>query len=311
MSFHNVIRNLDHEVVGDDVFPIDSGRAYCRSNGLYADKIHTFPIDENFRCLGQKIQPTGGLYLGTGGLLNLKYLSQAKASHGILFDINPFQTIFWNVVIGSIRNNESYDAFKLSLNYSEIFTRKIIQRKLQRQSFSSAGSYTEKFDCNLNVSLLRRGFSHHSFCISSCLSDVNFHEDDYKHIRKMACDKKLSTLTLDMFDEASWVQLFKVLEAHHEENKDTPSIPNFVYVSSIFNFLHTQKDWTGKSLENISAPSFVMGDRTVILDNRTLYEPEEFLNHVLREKEKCQKLQPNHQVSVPAYGKGKLGLVFD
>lgn len=293
---------LDHEPVGEGLCPIPTGRAYMGSAGVYGDKIHVMPFGERFR---DGVEPRGGLYMGTAGLMNLAHIARIKPSHAILFDVNPFQTIFSNVVISAAKYNPNYEDFRRTLNYGEILTRRIMNRRLEGVRFSSIGSRTEIFDGGDKKTLSRKTFPSAAVSFSSHLDVMGFRREDYDYIHEMASKGRMSTLTLDVFDVAAWRQL----EAFLRVATGLPNKASVLYVSSIFSFVNADSDWTGRKLKEISLvglSNILDTKSSIVIDHQREYTAGQYYRF-LEEGKPWLSLNRGTKESVQVSGADRLG----
>lgn len=304
MNFYRHIRRLDHEVIGSKLVSIPTGRAYNGNRGLYADKIHIAPFSEK----PQKLNDIafGGLYMGTAGLMNLAYLAQIRPRYAVFFDVNPFQTVYNNVLLSIIRANETYDGFRQSANYAEDMAKRVISRKLAGVEFSSVGSWTSMISHDDGMSLSRRSFVGSAMLVSATLDQIGYTQSDYALIKEMADHNRVGTLTLDVFDEIAWQQLAQSLGGILND----PRMPLTFYFSSILNFARRESDWTGRPLNGANLSGFLscfpVRD-AVIVDNRGQYNGNEFQN-LMKEEKPWLLPHPTKtiKVSVPVFGAAPL-----
>lgn len=311
MNFYLRLRDLDHRLAGDSQCAIPTGRAYVGANGPYADKIHVIPFAEKLQNL-PSAEPR--LYMGTAGLMNFGHLRDIKPDYAILFDVNPFQIVFWNVVLSALRHNDTMEGFRQVLNYAEVISRRIISRKLGHIEFSSAGSWTEVLNQDDGVSLSRKAFTSSAASFSSYLDSISFSQEDYAFIKSMAEQGRIGTLTLDVFDPKAWEQLSAHLKELHAEDASVPLKADSLYLSSVLRFADNHSDWTGRTLKDLSMEglsAILDPSAGMVIDHRGHYTADHFYNQT--NKEKPWLLQPrtlSSRVSAPASGAGPLVPLF-
>jgi len=317
MDFYQSIRALDHQPVGESLCAIPTGRAYRNGSSLYADKIHVFPYGESLGVL-QSVPMYGvrppALYMGTAGLINIGNICKLKPSYAVLFDVNPLQTIFWNVVLSADKQNESYEGFRNTLDYSEIIAFNVIKQKWRNVQFSAPESMTSALHNGNPESLSRKTFPRCSQTFSTYLDEIRFTSDDYAYFHHMAVQGRIGTLTLDMFDHAGWRQLSASLCAMRAMDARLPQAVDNMYVSSVFRFVKADTDWTGRKLKEISSSGIfevLDPEKGVVMDWEGVYSIPEFKTCRMKGDTEwpSQKL-PTQKESAPALGAGRLALHF-
>lgn len=303
---------LDSQAVGDAQYAIPTGRAYRNAAGsFYADKIHIFPFGEKLRFEGD-LEPNGEtneprLYMGTAGLLNFGHIRAMRPSHVIFFDVNPFQTIFWNVVIDGVRSNEKYKDFCAMLNYAEVMTAKVVERRLKGHEYSARGSWTQILSHDDGVSLSRKSFARCAASFSSFLDQIKFSEDDYAFLRTLAAEGAIGTLTLDLFDEQGWAQLGTALRDMNARDNFMPAYADALYISSVLRFVDTQSDWTGRKMTGMTLGGLsqvLHPEKSIVMDYRGNYTPHQF-HSLMKEKKPWLYHRQEAKASAPEPGEGR------
>jgi hypothetical protein len=102
-DFARGLRALDHTLPGPDMVKTPGGRAYVVGGKPYFDDVHFEFVGEDWFShealraqLARSPELQGRVYAGAAGENNLSLIAASKAPAAILFDINPFQTQFWN-----------------------------------------------------------------------------------------------------------------------------------------------------------------------------------------------------------------------
>ncbi|PZQ46628.1 MAG: hypothetical protein DI551_04785 [Micavibrio aeruginosavorus] len=219
------------------------------------------------------------LYMGTAGLINFGHIRNIRPSYAVLFDVNPHQIIYWNVVLSGVRQNQTYEGFRSFLNYSEVISKNMIAQKLGGQEFSARHSMTNVFHDGDPQSLSRQTFFYSARSFSSYMDEINFDEKDYALLRGMVMEDRIGALTLDVFDVEGWQQFSGFLKEMRADYSDFPKAVDTIYVSSVFRFVKADTDWTGRkinTLNNNGIFSILDAQKSVVIDSATVYSVSEF-----------------------------------
>ena len=246
---------LNHTPTQDDMVILPGiGRAYARDNalGYYAASIHSNavsvdsePHTELLRALEKKNGfGRGSIYMGCAGFLNLSYIAATRPAGAVLFDINPLQTLFWKRVIGGLAQSRSFHSFrKYMQNLGPLLEGDVIK---------GCGSVALSSQAIVPVptQALTRGPRVFGLFRECAVTDsfewwaANTPEwrwcgTDYQYLHHMAASSALGALTLDLKDDAAWVQLGDHL-------RDCERHVQFMYESNTRHFIASGRDWSGQ-----------------------------------------------------------------
>lgn len=237
------LRALNQTIPSPATIAIPGGRAYSttRQFGFHAGQIHMELIGESAIAddfLGWLNGPAmGGLYMGCGGMVNLSLIASAKSQGAILFDLNPFQTMFWNRIIPLIAAIPDAQTFVsvyrhaetlMSSNLTQIFGDMTIQH-----NYAHALEPGDKPGRALRAKLDPDDFT------NTDVIEYDWLRRGYSHLHDMARAGAIGAVTLDATDAAGWKQIGDVL------NKRDLKIDG-IYFSNIFLFLSHPFDWSGR-----------------------------------------------------------------
>ncbi len=229
------------------------GRAYKSPGGFHVDQVHLAPIQEDIgahsklqRCFLSAAQPPPiRFYMGVAGILNLNYLAALKPEKAILYDINPLQTGFWEIVFDGLANSPRAVHFSrfmsrdLGPQVTDMATRFAVLLP-RRKSESSA----------LIAQTPIRGVPKiHSWIMEAQIDSVFM--GHYEHLHEMARSGNIGSITLDISDTQACRQLHELFMQEHRAGEFPGA--DAMYVSNVFEFLSRPGkdlfDWAGRPVD--------------------------------------------------------------
>lgn len=220
----------------------------------YAGPVHMGVVGENIACHEDHMRTIAstpalkyGIHAGAAGFINLAYMAHSKAAAGLLFDINAYQTLFWNIVFEKIRACKTAKSFRESLLdieddietvASERFSRTL--RKVFQDKCDSNGGACIK---GLPPPKLERWITSGSAEMPE--SAWMYDQIQYAHIRNMVLNNAIAAITLDITSRKACDQVKRFLD-------DSKAAIRLLYVSNILNFMEPQirsTDFIGRPLK--------------------------------------------------------------
>jgi hypothetical protein len=217
------------------------GRAFKCQSEPHRGAIHTQLVAESpkshYKIIDElRTKKTAGcIYAGAGGFVNLTYIAETKAGKGILFDINPAQTVFWNQIIRDLAAHQDRDGFVKAQKDMP----RILREKLGDDHVRRFGTFNR-----LNATDYKNWFRR------SGASPDNMWLDEqggrYAHLHKMAREGNLGALTIDVLATDAWKQLQGYLKSEADGQKI-----DIMYLSNIPGFytFNRTSDFTGRDIE--------------------------------------------------------------
>ncbi len=256
----------------------------------YAGPIHVTVVGENvsfhkrhIEAVASKPALQGGLYAGAAGFINMSYIASSKSAAAFLFDINAYQTLFWNLVFEKVRRSAYADDFRK--DFSNIAHDIRLAQKghpsALRENFAAVchGARTTLFK-DLPEEKLSQWIEQES---RTSPEGRWMHDQSlYTHIHKLALNNAIGAVTLDITNHAACAQVEKNL-------RDNSSSVRLLYASNILNFLQPvirRTDFIGRSIS----------DRTQQSTQANLYRWMERNGHIIE----CDNLERNTPLLVPA-----------
>ncbi|PZO88385.1 MAG: hypothetical protein DI626_01865 [Micavibrio aeruginosavorus] len=270
-----------------------SGMAASASgeNSPYAGPIHLTVVGENISFHKRHLEKIstakalqGGLYAGAAGFINLSYIAASKASGAVLFDINVYQTLFWNIVFEKIARNSDKAHFREDLSNIALDLREKgdLQPGSIRESFAAAckNAGTTLFK-NLSEDTLPQWIEKDS----RISPEGTWMHDSaaYAHIRSLVKGRAIGAVTLDITDRAACHHMGRYLDGDGAKIR-------LLYASNILNFLQPvirKTDFIGRRIS----------DRTQENAKANLYGWMERKGHIIE----CDNLERNTPLLVPAH----------
>jgi len=226
---------------------VPSGRAYKieQAPGFYISEIHTQTIGE--AQAGSQFEkwilgpvwnkPPHQIYMGIGGFINLSLIAGQKFKQGILFDINPVQTLYWQRLVKMIAAIPDAGTFRDFLLQSDA-----VMLANCRQLYDDQWDVLERTLAGIEIFARRSALR--SPVESPDFNDPNYIEyewlrNGYAHLHAMARRGDLTALTLDLTDTDSWAQLDRFLQ-------DRGLCVGGLYLSNAISFLDLPHDWAGR-----------------------------------------------------------------
>lgn len=237
------INKLDATTPSPSMTLINNKRAYMSNDDTpYRDFVHFSPISECW-ILHRSLQKTflnraeyqGRVYAGTAGEVNLTYIAASKAPVAILYDINPLQKLFWDLVIENLANHDDADNFITSMDAVPYRLSKTLMQDFNMAADTRYGrlSFENPFEgndastakqktsplLNMRYGDFRNWFEIHAgykdtgyiFCGDKDLAWLQ-NPDQYAHIHSMAKHGAIAALTLDITDRACTDELQHTLD---------------------------------------------------------------------------------------------------
>lgn len=259
-GFGQGLDELNKVAVSDQhvLLPKHAGRAYKfdTDGSHYGDNVHFRSIAEEHYGRVQSISMSehwkGGIYAGAAGLVNLSYMGALKSSAGILYDINPYQKIFWDEMLYVMAETPNVENFKerlpsiIKATYMKVASVDLCAR--QTQHYTSARRSENDGHPQLRCS----GSLEH--VLTTLFKDEEVGNkgdvlwlDSYDHLHQMAKNNAIGAITFDVCDMEAGEQLKTFLG-----EVKTPSYDgdvNCLYISNIFNFLKGDYDWSERVLQ--------------------------------------------------------------
>lgn len=255
-GFAEGLAALNATLPSRDMVASPFGRAYKAHSTLnkdfdfYAGRILFGSVGEeaeNHIALMQEIARereafAGRVYMGAAGLLNLSYIDAIRPGAVLFYDVNPIQTLFWNIAIETAANCPKLDDFLSFIDWAPTL--------LIGQVMAHAGEVYLQDHCIRKATAatprIAMGMTVHSN--SGVLLDKNGdglwrNAKGYAHFHALAKSGAAGAITLDVLDRKGWAQL-----AGHFGRQADPLARHagIAYVSNIFLHLNGLNDWTGR-----------------------------------------------------------------
>jgi hypothetical protein len=266
-SFADYIEPLNYLSVGPNCGLTEEGRAYYDSrNQFYFSWIHFKRNSEgcmDHERIAEYIHKTpelqGRIYAGTAGEANLEYIAASRSPAAILYDINPYQRLFWKEFFARVAESENPEHFVDSMKMFGIECEANILKQFSTpyitegnhleyitleeapsiyeysRIFENNMVYNEfykKFGTALGRQDTRRVYAH------SEIVNIIRNPDLYNHIHRLAKANAIGFLTLDIADPDSCQQLAEALEQFGEKI-------GLLYTSNIiYYFNYSNLEWS-------------------------------------------------------------------
>lgn len=169
--------------------------------GMFDALVHTKPVNEGRHArelrhhLRERKRPENGmanLHLGVAGFLNFDLAAESRADGLLLADINREQLRFWRSIIEMLQECPTIDSFKLA------FLDRVSGNGFWLDADGNASVGVR------NVEKTDQEGSPHSD--PTTLFDHQYWLRDaekYAHLRRLACDGKIATLPINLYEAAS------------------------------------------------------------------------------------------------------------
>jgi len=222
---------------------------------LYGGPIHVGVVAENtlrhteyMDRVSKDASLMNGLHAGAAGFVNMGYIAHSRANAALLFDINAYQTLFWNIVIQKIADNEKAQDFRSALTTlpAEIEARAAKQfplrlRELFHQScnaWKQGSIFKDPAQDDFQRWVNGRDYS----------PDTKWMHDDvlYAHLHALAKNNAIGAVTLDITSTAACAAVKDYLKEHH-------TAARILYVSNILNFMQSpvrKTDFIGRDVSD-------------------------------------------------------------
>jgi len=222
-------------------------------NGPYAGPVHIGVIAENMELHKknmEKIAGTpefqGGIYAGAAGFVNMGYIAHSRASAALLFDINAYQSLFWNLVLGRIMENNDCRSFRQSIETLAPDMHRAASEKFSPCLRSLFRREADFFGGGLFKGRNNDGDLQLNHLLNASSPDGGWMHDDalYGHIRSLACAGAIGAVTLDIANSAACAEVARYLD-------DRGAKLRLLYVSNILNFMQhpvRHKDFIGRAV---------------------------------------------------------------
>lgn len=226
---------------------------YTHGKAPYAGPIHLSVIGENLdrhrthlRTVSNTPAFQGGLYAGAAGFVNLSYMAAAKASAGLLFDINTYQTLFWNVVFDKISKSPTPSAFRKHLSSIIPDMESAAMRTFKEPLREAFRRNCDRFSGALFKSLPAVDLARWIMTGSQTTPDGAWMHDPalYRHIRALVLNKAIGAITLDISSKKACDEVRNFLDGHDISVRT-------LYVSNILNFMQSpvrKTDFIGRDV---------------------------------------------------------------
>lgn len=284
-GFADAIDSLNEKTTALCALPDAGQRRYA-----YAGPIHMTIVGENpsfHKMHLEKVASNpalqGGVYAGAAGLVNLAYIAESKASAALLFDINAYQTLFWNLVFEKIKANACAGDFRKDFcNIAQdIHAAQKDYPATLRENFRAVchGAGTTLFK---DMSEERLGEWIRQDSRNSTEGRWLHDPSLYTHIRELVQENAIGAVTLDITNGAACKQVEKYLWQNG-------GCARLLYASNILNFLQPvirRTDFIGRRIS----------DRTQQNTKENLYGWMEENGHIIE----CDNLERNTPLLVPA-----------
>jgi hypothetical protein len=119
-DFADGFNDINHTVVSDRMTLVSGHRAYMARGKPYFDYVHFPKVSESWATherLQSHYRSNTNLHhrvwAGAAGEMNLSYMAVTKAPAAILYDINPFQALFWQGFFRLLADCPDADMFAL------------------------------------------------------------------------------------------------------------------------------------------------------------------------------------------------------
>jgi len=259
-DFAKELDELNYQTDGDNCVSTPMGRAYQVDGKTYYDNVYFKPVSESWMShewIRKGITAIGdyqgGVYMGAAGENNLHYIVASRAPAAILFDINPWQQIFWTDFLNLVAVCPNREDLAMQIeDFAKGFYFKL-SRVFDIAAIKSEHPYIDmsspdpKDDLGRTYSSLSRErsspvlnmrykdfFEHFGTALGMdtgfiFCGDQETHwlanEDNYRHLHLMAKNKAIGALTLDVCDETGCQQLRDWLDdvSYTPVNAEKPS----------------------------------------------------------------------------------------
>lgn len=265
---------LDTSLPSADMVLKGGARAYTNNGLAYFGNVHYRPFNESW-MMHENIQRTilrseayqGHLYAGTAGSVNIDYIAATKAPGAILYDVNPWQKLFWDQFFEVMAMHDNPDDFAWAMEHfaadfyldlsKEFDVAAVRQSQLDNgqpaidinaPEIDKYGYYVSDYsspfrgDGYKNFGLNFRTAAGHpdtgwSYGRSSELNwmrDMNL----YGHLHQLAKERAIGSVTLDISDEAACKELSEALQRRSLK-------VGFLYTSNIGHYMQ----WSQREIE--------------------------------------------------------------
>ncbi len=246
--FAQRLNKLNNEVVSPEqvMLPADLGRAYSLDEKSFygSSDIHVKSIAEEHYGRVLSVQHNrniqkGGVYAGAAGMVNLSYIGALQASKAILFDLNAYQKIFWDVVLDVIAATPELSEFKRQFpDLREIVKNKVKSIFMDANAFSLSDADPDYVPKVMGYRGLTSNEDLNRWLHMDSYQGDMMWQNFYSHIHDLAKDGSIAAITFDVCDYAAGQQLKQAL------NEEGHSHLDYIYISNIFNFLGGTSDFS-------------------------------------------------------------------
>ena len=244
----------------------DALRGYPKGEGIHADFVHFASIGEGSHgdamdFLANRLPVRDAIYFGVAGMLNLSYIARLRPRKARLIDVNPLQTLFWQVTIDKLAGCEELPDFLTSIERSEAEVAARAREAFRGATLVRAGAMSETFGYVAGPLLKKDRGTYRGESVVTWLGRQNRADqawrnpESYKFLHQLALAGDMDAVTLDLLNKHDCQRLsgdFVVADASTV----------VVYASNIRLFLFGNEDFTGRKgvpandetfWENISA----------------------------------------------------------
>jgi len=241
-NFAENFKELSQTTVGDRTTLVEGQRAYIINGQPYFCNVHFERVSESWmthEVLQRHFKSNTALqkriWAGTAGEVNLAYITATKAPAAILFDINPFQTLFWNKFFTFVSETPDHQEFaqksqqfikEFYYDLSNQFNLASIQK--DHPGLHMKAPVTQQYNQEGFISSPIRNMTYRDFYqqirgylgwkeigFTSCADkDLQWiaNKENYTHLHLMAKNNAVAAVTLDISDTPSCEQLRYALE---------------------------------------------------------------------------------------------------
>ena len=268
------IDELDTSLPSPDMILSGGARGY--SNGYdddfpYVGDVHFRPVSESWfthatiqSSVLRREQYQGRLYAGTAGEVNIDYIAASKASGAVLYDVNPWQKVFWDKFWDLLAQHDNPDDFayamewfdvKLSRDLADRFNLEAIRHSQIRNSIQPVevklpeigeyghikNEYSSPFRNDRYGEIPRhfRTMAGHPDTGWSCSREIELNwmqnQELYGHLHLLAREGAIAAVTLDISDALSCAELADALAQQEEKI-------GMLYTSNIPHYLQWTQD---------------------------------------------------------------------
>lgn len=224
-----------------------------QENGSYAGPIHLAIVGENLvrhrnnmREISRNFSLQNALYAGAAGFVNLGYIACSKASGALFFDINAYQTLFWNLSIKKMAECERSIDFRNSLDQIGSDIELAALEKCTPGLRKNFKKECLPFGDSMFKDLLQEDLPKWVHYRSKGSPDGAWMHDEnlYKHIHLLAKNQALGAITLDVTSAEACEEVRRYLD---EWNMGI----RLLYASNILNFMQSPvrtRDFIGRNV---------------------------------------------------------------